>query len=289
MRRPRTRMAGGRLLIIGSILTVLSIGCLDSPYGRAATMVDGSGFPPEVRGALLPGAGYAGGQSADIYVFGPAPTSLAGTEPAIVFTELSGQPLPACQTGLRDGDGQLLDVDLDQCQAPLLPALPGDPDYSPIVRLASAVVPDDYRLNQVRSGAELADLGVTAQPVAGVTVLAVVDPNASLIDPAGRMARNLGWFDTLQVVYLDLGDQVPVMEDDIQAMELLVPEGAQPGAPGTIAQARSGLPGYSNLCNISYFQIPMGYQPGDYANVSEVPDMERIPPDPAEFSLCAVY
>ena len=282
-------MSGRRSLAAGACLlaTGLFAACLDNPYGRPATIVDGAGFPPEVRGVLLPRRGYSGGASVDIYLFGDVAPQLSASA-AIAFTDEQGQPLPACRTGERDGDGQVIDVDLDACQGPLLPDLPGTPGYAPFTRLATIAVPDDYRPNQVRSIAELADLGLAPTVIDQVATLALIDPNATLIDPAAAIPRDVGWFQTLKAVYLDLGALTVPVGEDMPAMELFTPVGLPPGAAGTIAAARVGEPGYSTLCRVIYYQTPPDYQPGDYQDVADVPAPDRISPDPDEYMLCAV-
>lgn len=274
-----------------SLLCSPGLGCLDNPYGRAATIVDGSSFPPELRGVLLPRTGYAGGQSANIYLFGEVAPELA-TGQAIEFVygqgADQGQALPSCRTGLEDGEGQLNDVDLDRCQGPILPALPDEPGYAPFVRVGTANVPGDYLLNRVRSPDEVTAAGLVIDAGERVATFAVIDPNASLIDPAGVIPRNYGWYLTLQAAYLDLGDGPQVVDNRPVAMELLVPVGQAADATGNIVTARSGEAGYSTLCSIIYFQTPPDYQPGDYTDAADVPANDRVPPDPEEFMLCAV-
>ena len=261
--------------------------CLDNPYGRPATIVDGAEFPEPLRGVLLPHPAYADGEAVSVYLFGATDTDVGE---AVVFVDQAGAPLPACRAGLRDGEGQLLDVDLGACQGALVPALPDGPEYTPFVSLAAASVPADYQLNSVRDTGELDERGVAVEPTGRVADYAIVDASASLIDPAERIPRLLGWWRGLQVAFLHLADDLPTSGDRVQSMELLVPVGRVPDDPdaGIVAQARAGQAGYSTVCSIVYFVAPVGYRPGDYTQVADIPAGDRRPPDPPELVHCAV-
>lgn len=268
---------------------LLLTACLDSPYGRPATMVDGTNFPPGVRGLIAPTAGYVDGEPMNHYLFDSIRQPRINT--AIVFVDDSGTSLPACETGERDPDGVQIDTDLQACQAPVFPHLPTDGRYSPFLRITEVRVDRDYALNAVRSEDELSAAGLPTTDTQRVVDMALIDPSASVIDPANSVPRRLGWFDALQVVYLQLDDDMPNDNGQPTSMDLFVPEWEEPieGAiEGAIAQARAGDTDYSPLCRVVYFSAPFDYEPGDYRDIDDIPVEDIIVPDPPEFFHCAV-
>lgn len=263
-------------LVAVAVAAALAAGCRDNPFGRPATFADGSGFPPALRGSIAPARAYAGGAPVDLYLLGDAPAVVADA------VEVAGPP--PC-----DGVDETGAFDLDACQGPLLPALPDAPDYTPFVRLRVATAGADYPPNGARAPDELADFDLVPAGGGSVADLAIVDAEASVADPAGRIPRRVGWVDGIAVVYLELAGDLPVDAGGAVApMDLLVPAGWSARSGAAVASARAGEPGYSTRCRVVYFAVPDDFQAGDVTDAADIPEADRTVPEPEEYVHCAV-
>jgi hypothetical protein len=270
-------------------LLLLALGaglaCSDNPFGRPATVVDGSGFPPEVRGAIRPTLGHSGGQRAFYYLLGPVTPALGE---ALLLVDPDGTPLPDCRSGQRDDSGVLREAALDACQGAILPALPGQDGYSPFLRVVEVTVPAGYQLNAIRGRREAEAAALPRTTRDSYVDLTVIDPAASIVDSTGTVHRLVGWMDTLELVYLSLSPPRPLVDGSIPAMDLLVPEGMQPGSGGDVLPARAGMPGYSTLCRLVHYATPPGFTPGDITDAAQIPDADRRISDPPSYVHCAL-
>ncbi len=255
-----------------ALLSVAVLACSDNPFSRPLTFVDGSDFPAGLRGVVSPRAGYLGGNKVSYFLFGPAPARLAEV---IEIRGAGGEALPACQGPGRSA-GHLQDATLDHCQGRILSVLPDSPDQSPFSRVLEARLPAAAQAGDVRGRSDLARLGVTPVTTSVVLALAIVDPDTTLSDPTGKLTRLVGFYGGLGVVYLELPGPVPVdASGEVIPMDLLVPEGAEPGAGGDVLPARAGAEGYSPLCRVVRFRVPMGFQPGDLTAADQIPESDR--------------
>lgn len=266
-------------------LVACASACLDNPFGRPAPVVDGAGFPEATR-MLIPRGAYLDGEKVLYFLLGPTTDAIGRV---VELRDAQGAALPRCETRRKDPSGNAVELDLAACQGPLFDRLPGQAGYSPFVAVAESRVRMGYALDAVRAIEELAGAGASP-PEDGGTVLdlAVVDAAAAYADPSAKVPRLLGWYRGLAVVYLQAPGEVPTAGGKVTPMELLVPEGASAGDGHDVFRARSGQPGYSPLCRVSYYRRPAGGQPGDVRDARLLGAADVRPSEPPELVHCVV-
>lgn len=248
---------------LGSAIIALALSgaCMDNPFGRPTTVVDGTQFPTEVRGNIAPKRAYLGGNQISIYLLGQVSPAV---RTALVLSGQDGMDLPSCRTRQKDAEGHILDVDFARCQGAILEGpLPDTASYSPFVKLLRARVPAGYVANTVRSLDEAKQHGLALEDSGVIADFTVIDPEAVAADPSGKLPRLIGWYRGLELVFLDAGRGLPASGAEVTPMDLLVPENDVPGSGNDLLRARAGMPGYSTLCRISYYRVPDGMRPGD--------------------------
>lgn len=231
------------------LLALVALGCAENPFERPATVVDGTGFPDELRGAIAPHRAYRGGEAVSLYLLGPA-TGAVGE----VIRAGSAGARPPCLTGQRNAGGAFVEPDLAACQGFIFSSLPGQPGYTPFLRVREAPASRGDARSRAEAGSALTTTGE-------VVDLTVIDPQAVFADATGATARAIGWYETLEVVHLVLAGSLPVAGERVVPMDLLVPEGMQPGEGDDRVPARPGEPGYSTLCNVVFFRAEARMQP----------------------------
>ena len=223
-----------------ALALLLLASCADNPFGRPATVVDGSRFPAELRGSITPRQAVHAGRTVSLYLLGPAD----GTIGEVI--RIAGDRPPCVSGGL-------LEPDLEACQGLIFPSLPGQPGHTPYLRVLDARGPASARSRDEVSGPLV--------PTDTVLDLTIIDPAASFVDPAAATPRSIGWYETLEIIHVTLSTALPVTGDRVEAMDLLVPEGEAPGGGRDEVPALPGMPGYSTLCNVVYARGEERIQP----------------------------
>ncbi len=266
-------------------LVLATPGCGDNPFANPYTFVDGRAFPAELRGVIAPKTAYVDGRQLTYYLLGPGSARVASV---VEVRAASGDELPGCRGPGRDATGKFADAVLDGCQGRLFPALPTATEYTPFSRVVEVRAPAGYRAGEVRSADDVTARGWAQAPTERIVDLALVDPDTTVSDPSGRIQRLVGFYRGLGVVALQLPGEVPVdASGAVVAMDLLVPEGAAPGAGGDVLSARAGMPGYSPLCRVVHFKTSPDFRPGDVMAASQIPEADRRVDDPPLLVHCA--
>ncbi len=269
------------------VLLAALAGCMDNPFGRPATVVDGEMFPDDLKGVIAPEQGFVAGQAVSFYELGLVSGEIGEV---VELRDASGGDLPICDTRAVDEDGTAQDVDIAGCQGRVFSQLPGRSDYTPFVRIRTVDVGNGYELNSVRSVEEAMGIAGSLQETERVMDLTVVDVRAAVVDPTGEFARLTGWFDTLQLAYLELATDLPVDGDRVQSMPMYLPDldDVVAGDPGALFEYRAGDAGYSTLCRIVLFAVPEDYEAGDITDVAQINPADIIEPSPQRLIHCVV-